>query len=321
MITFSPSPNVGSRTPKQVHAQRRVEHRRDGEQQGDEEPVAHVALHRRRHAGVGHVVAHMVAVVRMVWRGSLVLHPVVLGPHRDGLRVHAVFEVLHSPLGRRHGLVVVLLLDLGRLAVAARLRDHLLDIFRADPRWVVADVDEVVLPVQPHVGDVRLLSQGSLDGVGAAQAVHAPELERAACARRNMRGHRLLSWLWGRYLVMVATPPQNASTSSLAPHSHRTASVGMSAGDTRNRHDAPRAMVVHRSLAQRWRSASTFRMICVLIVSPWDLAFLVPLLPPAASSARSPVSGRSRCSLRAPLSVGSRSSRLATCAISMADWW
>ena len=53
---------------------------------------------------------------------------------------------------------MVLLLDLGRLAVAARLRDHLLDIFRADPRGVVADVDDVVLPVQLNIGDVRLLS-------------------------------------------------------------------------------------------------------------------------------------------------------------------
>jgi hypothetical protein len=99
----------------------------------------------------------VVAVIRMS-SGHLILHPVVLRPHRDGLRIHAVPDVLHPPLWRSHGLVVVLLLDLGRLAIAAGLRDHLLDIFRADPRGVVADVDDVVLPVQPNLGDVWLLS-------------------------------------------------------------------------------------------------------------------------------------------------------------------
>ena len=89
---------------------------------------------------------HVVAVIGM-GSGHLVLHPVVLGAHRDGLRIHAVAEVLHPPLWGRHGLMVVLLLDLGRAAVAAGLRDHLLDIFRANLRGVVADVDDVVLPV------------------------------------------------------------------------------------------------------------------------------------------------------------------------------
>jgi hypothetical protein len=76
--------------------------------------------------------------------------------------------------------MVVLLLDLGRAEVAAGPRDHLLDIFRADTRGVVADVDDVVLPVQLYLGDVWLLPQYPLDGTGAAQAVHATELERAA---------------------------------------------------------------------------------------------------------------------------------------------
>src|SRR5215203_2084454 len=127
---------------------------------------------------MAHVVAHLVAVVGLCG-GSLVLHAVVLGPHRDGLRVHAVFEVSHSSFRRRHGLVMVLLPDIGRLAVAARPCDRPLDVFRADPRWIVADVYEVVLPVQPHVTDMRLGSQGSLYGVGASSAVHAPELEGA----------------------------------------------------------------------------------------------------------------------------------------------
>src|SRR5215216_6627640 len=119
----------------------------------------------------------MVAMIRGCgWH--LVLHPVVLGSHRDGLRIYTVAEVLHPPHWRRHGLVV-LLLDLGRLAVAASLRDDLFDVFRADPRRVVADVDHVVLPIEANVGDVRLLSQGSLDGISAAQTVHATELERA----------------------------------------------------------------------------------------------------------------------------------------------
>ena len=150
------------------------------------------------------------------WR-DLVLHPVVLGPHRDGLRIHAVSEVLHPPLGRRHGLVVVLLPDLGRLAVAARLCDHLLDVFRADPRGIVADVDEVVLPVQPDVGDVRLLSQGSLDGIGAASGSARPG------ARTCRRAHAEDAWViellsrlrdryWSWWLLL-----SNASTSSLAP--------------------------------------------------------------------------------------------------------
>src|SRR5215203_6522058 len=123
----------------------------------------------------------MVYVVAMIGMGSrhLVLHPVVLGPHRDGLRIHAMPEVLHPPLRWRHDFVVVLLLDLGGLAVAAGLRDHLLEIFWADPRRVVADVDDVALPVHPNFGDVGLLPQGSLDGTSAAQAVHATELERA----------------------------------------------------------------------------------------------------------------------------------------------
>jgi hypothetical protein len=50
--------------------------------------------------------------------------------------------------------MVVLLLDLRRLAVAAGLCDHLLDIFRADPRGVVADADDIVLSVQSNIGDV-----------------------------------------------------------------------------------------------------------------------------------------------------------------------
>src|SRR5215204_4774874 len=162
---------------EQVHAQRRVEHRRDGEEQRDEEPVAHVALHLRHHARIGHVVVRMVAMIRGCgWH--LVLHPVVLGPHRDGLHIYAVAEVLHPPHWRGHGLVV-LLLDLGRLAVAAGLRDDLFDGFRPDPRRVVAHVDHVVLPIEANVGYVRLLSQGSLDSTGAAQAVHATERERA----------------------------------------------------------------------------------------------------------------------------------------------
>jgi hypothetical protein len=48
-------------------------------------------------------------------------------------------------------------------------------------------VHEVVLPVQPHVGYVRLGAQGSLYGVGAASAVYAPELE-GAVARGGIVG-------------------------------------------------------------------------------------------------------------------------------------
>jgi|SRR5215217_7860516 hypothetical protein len=81
--------------------------------------------------------------------------------------------------------MVLLLPDLSRLAVASRLRDHLLDIFRADLGGIVADVDEVVLPVQVDIADVWLLSKGSLHGTGAAQTVHATELERAV-ARGGM---------------------------------------------------------------------------------------------------------------------------------------
>src|SRR5215217_9057827 len=129
----------------------------------------------------------MVDVVAMIGMGSghLVLHPVVLGAHRDGLRIHAVAEVLHAPLRWRHGLVMVLLPDLSRLAVTASLCDHLLDIFRADVRGIVADVDDVALPVQVDIGEVWLLSQGPLHGTGTAQAVHATELERAV-ARGGM---------------------------------------------------------------------------------------------------------------------------------------
>ena len=47
-------------------------------------------------------------------------------------------------------------------------------------------MDDVVLPVQVDIGDVRLLSKGSLDGTGAVQAMNA-ELERAA-SHRNMVG-------------------------------------------------------------------------------------------------------------------------------------
>jgi hypothetical protein len=78
----------------------------------------------------------------------------------------------------------VLLLDLSRLAVAAGLRDHHFDAFCVDPRGVVADVDGVVFPIQPDIGDVRLLPQGSLDGSGASQAVNASKLERAISQER-----------------------------------------------------------------------------------------------------------------------------------------
>src|SRR5215210_151353 len=118
----------------------------------------------------------MVAMICM-GSGHLVLHSVVLGSHRNGLCVHAVPYVLHPPLWRRHGLMVVLP-DLSRLAVAAGLYDHMPYIFRVSLRGVVADVDDVVFPVQPDFGDVWLLSQGPLDGTGAAQAVHAAEFER-----------------------------------------------------------------------------------------------------------------------------------------------
>jgi hypothetical protein len=60
----------------------------------------------------------------------------------------------------------------------AGLRDDLLDPFRVDVRGIVADVDDVVLPVQPNIGDVWLLSQDPLDGTGATQTVHATERER-----------------------------------------------------------------------------------------------------------------------------------------------
>src|SRR5215208_8364607 len=137
----------------------------------------------------------MVAVVRMGIR-HLVLHPVVLCAHRDGLRIHTVREVLHPLLWRRHGLMVVLLFpDLSRLAVASRLCDHLLDIFRADVRGIVAHVDEVVLPVQLYLGDMWLLPQDPFDGTGAAKAVHAPELERAV-ARGGMVDISLRRGLW-----------------------------------------------------------------------------------------------------------------------------
>jgi hypothetical protein len=76
-------------------------------------------------------------------------------------------------------MVVLLFPDLSRLAVASRLCDHLLDIFRADTRRVVADVDDVVLPVQLYLGDMWLLPQDPFDGTSAAKAVHATELERA----------------------------------------------------------------------------------------------------------------------------------------------
>src|SRR5215217_3153118 len=124
----------------------------------------------------------MVYVVAMIGMGSrhLVLHPVVLRPHRDGLRIHAMPEVLHPPLRWRHDFVVVLLLDPGRVAVASGLRDDVLDILLANPRGVVADVDDVVLPVQSNINDVWLLLQGPLNGTGAAKAVHATELERAS---------------------------------------------------------------------------------------------------------------------------------------------
>src|SRR5215203_5528320 len=118
----------------------------------------------------------MIAMVRTCGR-HLVLHTVVLCPHRNGLCVHAVPDVLHPTLRRRHGLMVVLL-DLGRLAVTARLRDHLLDIFRVNLGGVVADVDDVVLPVQPDIGNTWLLSKDSLDGTGAVQAMNAAEFER-----------------------------------------------------------------------------------------------------------------------------------------------
>src|SRR5215211_2515742 len=199
----------------------------------------------------------MVAMIRGCgWH--LVLHPVVLGSHRDGLRIYTVAEVLHPPHWRRHGLVV-LLLDLGRLAVAASLRDDLFDVFRADPRRVVADVDHVVLPIEANVGDVRLLSQGSLDGTSAAQAVHATELERASsygnmlvigCCRSPgvVVGH-------GRYVLLNMVTSCRFLRQRLAPHSqHDERRYGTRPARRKPRHWANR----RRS---RWLSAKTFKMI------------------------------------------------------------
>jgi hypothetical protein len=45
-----------------------------------------------------------------------------------------------------------------RCAVASGLRDDVLDSFRVDVRGIVADVDGVVLPIQPNLSDVWLLS-------------------------------------------------------------------------------------------------------------------------------------------------------------------
>jgi hypothetical protein len=101
-------------------------------------------------------VIRVVAVI-CVGSGLLVLHPVVLGSHRDGLHIHTVLEVLHPPLGRRYSFVVLIFCP-DRRAVAARLRDDLLNVLRASARRIESDVDDVVLPVQPNLGDVWLLS-------------------------------------------------------------------------------------------------------------------------------------------------------------------
>src|ERR687890_1716194 len=110
--------------------------------------------------------------------GYLVLHPVVLRPHGDGLRIDdAVAEVLPPAFLGRQALGK-LSSSLDRLALTARVRYDPFDVLSPDLCGIVADADDVGLPVQADIGDARLSPQGLLDGDGTTEAVHAPQLER-----------------------------------------------------------------------------------------------------------------------------------------------
>ena len=89
---------VGRSTPKRLLPEGRVEHGRDGQQQRDEEAVAHVALHRRRHRRVAHVVRHAAVSRRGPRRDPFVVHVVYMRRMVDRVRGHAVGGVLTFPL-------------------------------------------------------------------------------------------------------------------------------------------------------------------------------------------------------------------------------
>src|SRR5215203_5941575 len=98
--------------------------------------------------------------------GHLVLHPVVLRPHRDGLRIDdAVAEVL-PPAFLGWQALGKLTSSPDRLTLAARVRYNPFDVLSPDLRRVVAGADDVGLPVQADIGDARLSPQGLLDGDG-----------------------------------------------------------------------------------------------------------------------------------------------------------
>jgi len=101
----------------------------------------------------------------------------VLRPHGDGLRIDdAVAEVL-PPAFLGWQALEKLTSSLYRLALTARVRYDPFDVLSPYFRRVVADVDDVGLPVETDITYVRLSLQGPFDSDGATEAVHAAQLE------------------------------------------------------------------------------------------------------------------------------------------------
>src|SRR5215210_2403476 len=149
--------------------------------------------------------------------GHLVLHPVVLGSHGDRLRMDAVSEVLPPAfLGRQ--MLGKLTPGLDRLALTARIRYNPFDVLSPDLCGIVADADDVGLPVQADIGDARLSPQGLLDSGSATEAVHAVQLERGVLHGRCFRA---LCWP-----VQSIPPCTTSSTLSLGAASSTPAGGG-----------------------------------------------------------------------------------------------
>src|SRR5215212_10241570 len=99
--------------------------------------------------------------------GYLILHPVVLRPHRDGLRIDdTVAEVLPPAFLGRQALGKLTSSLYQRTLAARRIRYDPFDVLSPDLCGIVADADDVGLPVQADIGDARLSPQGLLDGDG-----------------------------------------------------------------------------------------------------------------------------------------------------------
>jgi hypothetical protein len=173
---------------ERAHGDRGEEDHRDREDQGDEEPPAHVALHGRRHGRVRHVVVHAGALrrrlaVRVPGGGvrHLVLHAIAAGAARDGGHL--------SPVG-----------ELGRARAAGIARAAIAERAYALAERALVDRGRVALDPQPgrpvvqagraHAGEG---GDRGLDGLRAADADEALDVEEGGRGWMRLHYPELLS--------------------------------------------------------------------------------------------------------------------------------